>query len=511
MDKQKSMSAFDVYLSAVFKWGNLLLISAAMCAAVLYSIFKIFNLLDISTTAIVLFVIMDIIYFTFGIWMIRTSFDEYGYLKTGRLLMGKLFTGFIVIIQWNYILYMINSRTFWGFLFFFIVLIAFYLDIKMIVINGAACILSLVISWFITGNNLPVNDDIFLTDLLMIIVGIFLALAGILFFVFFMKTMLVNAKKDELEENNQRVEGILQKVTVLSEKLGNASEYLLSTSQNETASTEELSAISENLLESSENMLKKSTESKCNLSELNKSNIEMVNKMKELNGLSKALMDLSLSNEESLSQLLTISEDVSQSTKNTIQVTGQLDREVGEIGQTVDIINEIAESINLLALNASIEAARAGDAGKGFAVVAQEIGNLATGTTISLGEINNVISKVQTGTVTVMKYMMNNASKMQVQNETMSKTVKGMRNMLELLKASVNTIEQTSRLQTHQSMVIDGTISINEDISLKIDEENHEFNNIVEMVQSNTEEILGMTEQIDKLNEMVLELEELIQ
>jgi len=99
-----------------------------------------------------------------------------------------------------------------------------------------------------------------------------------------------------------------------------------------------------------------------------------------------------------------------------------------DIGKVLDVIRSIAEQTNLLALNAAIEAARAGEAGRGFAVVADEVRALAHRTAQSTREIEQMVAGIQSGTSETVQSMALNTSRTQ--------------NTLELARAAGDALEQ---------------------------------------------------------------------
>jgi methyl-accepting chemotaxis protein len=98
-------------------------------------------------------------------------------------------------------------------------------------------------------------------------------------------------------------------------------------------------------------------------------------------------------------------ERLASEVERTARVIGKLEDECNNIGKVLDVIRDIAEQTNLLALNAAIEAARAGEQGRGFAVVADEVRTLASRTQKSTQEIQGMIERLQSGATEAVSAM----------------------------------------------------------------------------------------------------------
>ncbi|WP_414860266.1 methyl-accepting chemotaxis protein [Pseudomonas saudiphocaensis] len=102
--------------------------------------------------------------------------------------------------------------------------------------------------------------------------------------------------------------------------------------------------------------------------------------------------------DEVVNEVITQIERLASEVNRSTEAMTHLEQESHKIGSVMDVIKAVAEQTNLLALNAAIEAARAGEAGRGFAVVADEVRTLAQRTQQSTEEIEGLVAGLQSGT-----------------------------------------------------------------------------------------------------------------
>ena len=192
------MSALDAYLNRVYKIIILMSPLAAMMAAITFTIFKLVGWYDVvSTTALIIFDLTNVLYLSIAIYLFRTCIGKDGLLRKDKLKTGKIFITSVILIQWNFISYMVPAREFWAYAFFFIVLAVFFFDLKMITVVAGGIVISIVISWFINGDSLMMlPGEYFMPDLILRIICITLTTSTLFALTYFGGRFLV----EELEK-----------------------------------------------------------------------------------------------------------------------------------------------------------------------------------------------------------------------------------------------------------------------------------------------------------------------
>ncbi len=140
----------------------------------------------------------------------------------------------------------------------------------------------------------------------------------------------------------------------------------------------------------------------------------------------------------------------------SVEELGKLGEKIGAVVETID---DIAEQTNLLALNAAIEAARAGEHGKGFAVVADEVRKLAERSSRETKAIAELIEQVQAGTLEAVKAMERGSSKVEAGSE---KAEQAGRALAEILDAAEQTVAQAKTIAAAAEEMAGGARSVTE-------------------------------------------------
>ncbi|MGI9878419.1 methyl-accepting chemotaxis protein [Vibrio chagasii] len=175
------------------------------------------------------------------------------------------------------------------------------------------------------------------------------------------------------------------------------------------------------------------------------------------------------------------------------EAVANLDNDVNNIVKVLDVIGDIAEQTNLLALNAAIEAARAGEQGRGFAVVADEVRNLAGRTQSSTKEIQLMINNLQDGSRNAIQTM-------EVCAATSQSTVTESQNASEALQQIVIALESISSMSHQIATAAAEQTQVSDDISKRInmiEESGNQLSNVVTESHNSTQTLASLSNELE--------------
>mgnify|MGYP000942315064 CR=1 FL=1 len=237
----------------------------------------------------------------------------------------------------------------------------------------------------------------------------------------------------------QRIHALLEQVNnTVHDVEGQATRVLSVSAQSNTAAAEQRAQIEQVATA---------------MNEMSATSQEVANSAASAVGNAQSVNDETISGRVQVEQQVSNIQKLAQEIDGSVVAINQLATNSKSIGQVLDVIKGIAEQTNLLALNAAIEAARAGEQGRGFAVVADEVRNLAQRTQHSTAEIEQMISQLHGGVSSAVKAM--SASHVMA-DETVAQSVEvqsALENILAAVGMIVDQIQQIAAAAEQQTAV----------------------------------------------------------
>lgn len=187
--------------------------------------------------------------------------------------------------------------------------------------------------------------------------------------------------------------------------INNALSQVLATTKMVTSSANELSKDSAQIVDGAKSQSDKSTDVATAMEEMSATVVEIAKNSGEAANASKEARDMAVKGGDVVKKTLDGMGRIASSVERSANTIKVLEKSSAQIGEIVKVIDDIADQTNLLALNAAIEAARAGEQGRGFAVVADEVRKLAEKTSKATKEIADMIKAIQVDTKNAVSAM----------------------------------------------------------------------------------------------------------
>lgn len=313
----------------------------------------------------------------------------------------------------------------------------------------------------------------------------------------------INADFGMVKESNDEIGLIIEKMKELTQSLGNIVGRIRNSSDTMSANSYELNDTSSQTLAANneiskavEDVAEGSTGMAASISKINENLLEMSNETKDINesvneirNQTTAVQDSSKIMNDKIKSMQDSSHKMDEGISAISKRIETVNTTVDKVSNIVSVIEEISSETNLLSLNASIEAARAGDAGKGFAVVAQEIRVLSDNTNTELENIKQIISSL----VEECRYCVQASGTIVEDNAKQKEEIKA---VLDEFGSLDEQIQKTAEKADEIEELVTAMIELNDDITKS-------SNSLTDVSAANAAATEEMNANIEELNAMM--------
>lgn len=313
----------------------------------------------------------------------------------------------------------------------------------------------------------------------------------------------IEADFSVVKESNDEIGLIIEKMKELTQSLGsivgkirNSSDTMSSNSYELNDTSSQTLAANNEISKAVEDVAEGSTGMAASISKINENLLEMSNETKDINASvdeiknqTTAVQDSSKIMNDKIKSMQDSSHKMDEGISAISKRIETVNTTVDKVSNIVSVIEEISSETNLLSLNASIEAARAGDAGKGFAVVAQEIRVLSDNTNTELENIKQIISSL----VEECRYCVQASGTIVEDNAKQKEEIKA---VLDEFSALDEQIQKTAEKADEIEELVTAMIELNDDITKS-------SNSLTDVSAANAAATEEMNANIEELNAMM--------
>lgn len=313
----------------------------------------------------------------------------------------------------------------------------------------------------------------------------------------------INADFGMVKETNDEIGLIIEKMKELTQSLGNIVGKIRNSSDTMSSNSYELNDTSSQTLAANneiskavEDVAEGSTGMAASISKINENLLEMSNETKDINESVNEIRNQTVAVQDSSKIMNNKIKSMQNSSQKMDEGISAISKRIETVNTTVDkvsnivsVIEEISSETNLLSLNASIEAARAGDAGKGFAVVAQEIRVLSDNTNTELENIKQIISSL----VEECRYCVQASGTIVEDNAKQKEEIKA---VLDEFGSLDEQIQKTAEKADEIEELVTAMIELNDDITKS-------SNSLTDVSAANAAATEEMNANIEELNAMM--------